>query len=559
MALKHVVMKHHSQLVFMLLALLVLGPLLRPGFVLTLDMVFTPNIRLTDITTSSYLFYATLHVLNFIFPADLLQKIILFAILFLSGFGMYRLSIAMFGSIRRSDNASLHFGAYLAAVFCMVNPYTYSRFMAGQFAVLLGYSLLSFFVMSLIKLLAKPCWRQGVKTGILTALIGIVSIHSLGLVAVLLSIACALAAWCDRQDLPKLRDTFLATGIALGVFVALSCNWLVPLAIGHSTTATAIADFTANDDQAFVTLGNGYAGRLANVVRLQGFWTEATHTFLMPQDHIAGWGIIVLVLWALVIIGVCRSWRSGWHFLVSWLLLSTVLAIFIATGAFQGLFAHLPLLHGFREPHKFAGLIALSYALFAGQGVAAILERTRQKSQALQFTAIFLIVILPVTLTHTMFWGFAGQLQPVLYPATWTSMNQRLNIDSDNFQVLFLPWHQYMYFRFADRIIASPAASFFDKPTLTSNDLEFKGASTNFPDARKTLISEQILPAAQTTTGLGAQLVPFGIKYILLDKDNDYKNYAYLDRQTDLQLTEEDANFKLYVNHAFKEPHAPKS
>jgi len=150
-----------------------------------------------------------------------------------------------------------------------------------------------------------------------------------------------------------------------------------------------------------------------------------------------------------------------------------------------------------------------------------------------------------------MFWGFGGQLQPHEYPNGWAALNQRLNQDRGKYQVLFLPWHLYMHYAFVGRIIASPAASYFDKPVVVSNELEFGGASPTVPDSRKTQLSKNILPNAAQGTHLGTQLAPLGIKYILLDKDDDYRSYSYLDHQADLHLISENTNFKLYLNTVF--------
>ena len=130
-------------------------------------------------------------------------------------------------------------------------------------------------------------------------------------------------------------------------------------------------------------------------------------------------------------------------------------------------------------------------------------------------------------------------------------MNRRLDQDSADFKVLFLPWHLYMYFRFADRIIANPARDYFDKPVFVSNNLEYMGASPTFPDADKSRLNI-ILASAADGTHLGRQLTPLHIKYVLLDKDADYRTYGYLDQQADLRLVESNLSFRLYVNRAFQ-------
>jgi hypothetical protein len=163
----------------------------------------------------------------------------------------------------------------------------------------------------------------------------------------------------------------------------------------------------------------------------------------------------------------------------------------------------------------------------------------------------FLIILLGFT--PVMFRGFDGQLVPRHYPADWYTINQRLNKDSGTYQVLFLPWHMYMSFQFAGRVIANPGNGFFDKPLLVSDDPELAGTGPAVANAQKRLLTSHILPQAPRGSLLGHQLAPLKVKYVLLAKDDDYATYQYLDHQADLKLVSETATLKLYRNTAFEE------
>jgi hypothetical protein len=76
---------------YTVLALLVMLPLLRPGYIFALDMVFTPRFPLPPSVDNSYLYSALLHYLSFVIPSQVLQKIILLLSLVLSGVGMHHL------------------------------------------------------------------------------------------------------------------------------------------------------------------------------------------------------------------------------------------------------------------------------------------------------------------------------------------------------------------------------------------------------------------------------------------------------------------------------------
>lgn len=548
MEVEHV-RKYYPYIFFALVTLAVMLPLFKPGFILTLDMVFTPHVRLPGQVTSSYLFYAALHVLNFVIPVDVLQKLILASITFLSGIGGYTLVKRAAGHDKEPNP-----GAYVAGLLYIVNPYTYDRFMAGQFAVLLGYCLLPFVAMQLLALAQRPTWRRSIGFGLLLTVVGVVSIHTLGLVAVLVCVVIASTIWQYRERSARLAYFAVAVMLGIGVFLILSAYWLVPTLAGTNSTAHALAGFTAGDNQAFATLGGNFVGQLLHVIRLQGFWAENTHTFIVPQTALPGWGAAICILWMLVGIGVVVAWKNNQRQTVMVFGAVAIVSAVMATGILNDVLGNImPLFRGFREPQKFTGLVALAYALFAGWGTGAVLEYlSRKRMFAVQQAALAAVLLLPVLLVPTMFWGFGGQLRPVQYPATWAVINNQLNSDHTTFQTLFLPWHLYMYYRFADRIIMNPAASYFDKPVIASNDPEIGKATPDRPDARKTLLSKYMLPSAPNSVNLGSRLADLHIKYVILDKDNDFRTYTYLNQQKDLRLVNENANLQLYINTAFR-------
>jgi hypothetical protein len=152
-----------------------------------------------------------------------------------------------------------------------------------------------------------------------------------------------------------------------------------------------------------------------------------------------------------------------------------------------------------------------------------------------------------------MFRGFDGQLTPRQYPPDWATLNQQLNKDTDNFHVLFLPWHLYMRYEFTGRIIASPVEGYFDKPFIVSDNPEIGNVTPAIADVNKQLLTTTILPHAPQSTSLGHQLLPLNVKYIVLAKDDDYQTYSYLNNQSDIQLVSETDTLMLYRNNAFKE------
>lgn len=529
--------------VYGLIALAIMLPLFKPGFILTLDMVFTPELRMPESVTSSYLFHAGLHVLNLVIPSDILQKIMMLGILLLSVIGMHRLVRLLQPTSKEGE-----WGIYFASIFFMMNPFVYSRFMAGQYAVLLGYALLPWFARLLLQFMHRPSLVPAAKLGGLGAIIGILSVHTIAALLVLGLAAPVVVLWRYRQKV----QTFIKFGfVAAGLFVVLSSYWLVPLALGKGETAQAIQTFTTADTTAFATNGGNVAAQIGNVLRLQGFWAEDKNQFLLPQDRAILWGLMSLIILALVITGALIMWRKS-RALAVFFGASGLTAIIIAAGVFSPVAQNLPLFAGLREPHKIVALLALSYAVFAAFGVNAFLQWIRDKAETAYSVAAVVILLLPFAFMRVMFWGFNGQLVPRQYPADWTTINQRLQQDNNDYAVLFLPWHQYMSFGFSGRIIANPAPAFFEKSMVVSTDPELEGATSGKTDDREKAV-KNMLAQAKINDNFAGQIAKQNIKYVLLAKEVDYKSYDYVIDQPGLQQVADYPTATLYLNTAWEE------
>lgn len=528
-------------------ALLILWPLLGPGYILTLDMVFAPKLAMPEVVTSSYMLHAALHLLNLLIPSDVIQKLLLFAILLLSGLGMHRLMRLL--QPQSISAIAAQSAAYASGLLYMINPFTYSRFMAGQYSVLLGYACLPFFVAALLRFFQEPSLKKSIILAAWTTIIGIVSIHTLGLVFVVAFIVLAQSAWKHRRDIQLLKRFAKWGTVVAAVFFVTSSYWLVPLIQGSGPTAVSIATFRASDQSAFATDGDGVIGKLVHVMRLQGFWTEREGLYLLPQDELRIWGVAVILVWTLVVVGGMATWRQKRELGVLFTV-SIVVAALLATGVGTTWLAnYIPFFAGYREPQKFVAIIALGYAVFVGFAVAKLIGMIHTKVGRVGVAIGFALIL--IGFTPVMFRGFDGQLVPRQYPPDWHTMNERLNNDDGEYKVLFLPWHLYMRYQFAGRVIANPGDRFFDKSLLVSDDPELHGVSPAVADDQKQLVTTRILPQAPQSSVIGRQLAPLNVKYVLLAKDADYQTYDYLDHQTDLQLVTETATLKLYRNTAF--------
>ena len=534
---------------YVALALLVLAPLLKSGYILTLDMVFTPHLRMPTTSSNDYLLRVLLHTLNVVLPSDVIEKLLLFLVLLLSGVGVHRLV----QYVNRTDRSVFQeIGAYVGGILYTLNPFTYDRFMAGQYEVLLGYALLPWFVLALLRFLAYPGWTRVLRLLVFALLISIVSIHSIGLMIILTIVMLGTTLWQRRSDGEWRMRTLRLGLLVLGLFVVMSSYWVVPLVLGKGSVAAQVAAIGASDQSAFATVGGGVLGKIGNIVRLQGFWVEARNMYDLPQAHVPAWRFISLIVWALVVAGAISLWRSRRRAVVAVFALSALIGCLVALGALSGLAAHSSLFAGYREPEKFVALVALACAVLAARGAASASAYFQAEGgKVFGAVAAVLLLAVPFVWTPTMLLGFNGQLKSVQYPADWQTVNALLNSEQGNFQTLFLPWHLYMRFGFVGRIIASPAPGFFDKPVLVSDNPEFRGAAlAKSTPAKRTL--DSLLPNAEHTDDLGAQLAKLHVQYIILSHDDDYRQYDYLVHRADMQLITKGATLDVYRNKAYR-------
>jgi hypothetical protein len=530
---------------YLALTALVLLPLLGAGYILTLDAVFVPEIRMPETVSSDYLWRVFLHVLNNIVPSQIIEKAIFIAILLGSGIGMHQLLVRLRRETPLPKELAWRWAVYAGGILYMVNPFTYSRFMAGQYGVLLGYMLLPFFVRFMLDFVDKPDRGHMLRATLLALLIGIISVPTLGEVVIITASVVGVAAWLRRQDREILRRYAKLGAVGIGLFVVFSSYWLLPALLGRGGMAESVSQFDAAHSAAFATAGDGMLGRAMNALHLQGFWADTRDLYWLPQERLVGWGTVRLAVWALVIGGVIVCWRR-WRSIMVMFGAMGAAALLVAIGAIPGL-ADI----GYREPQKFVGLLALAFAVFVTYGTARLIKRARQKSETLPKVTAGIVVFIILLFTPTMYWGFMGQLSPRSYPADWITINNRLNQTTGEFTTVFVPWHQYMSFGFSGRIIANPAEQFFDREIIVSNDPEL-GVIRPPASDRRTQLGKLIHPTNHPDD-FAVQLARHNVRYILLAKELDYKKYQYLTKHKDLKIEMDTQTLTLYRNQTWKE------
>lgn len=518
---------------YLALSLVVLGPLLLPGYVLTMDMVFTPELRLPDHVDNTWLMYALLHTLDIVLPADLVQKMILLSCLLLSGVGMHRMLLA----VEPQGQPLWHWAAYVGGSLYMVNPFVYDRLMAGQWGVWLGYALLPWFAARLLKLVRSPGRGNALRLCAWLVAMSIVSVHSVGYAVVLMIVAAAAHAR-DRQ---RLRQLLPYGCLVVGLYVLASLYWLVPALLGRGRIADSLATFAPAGQQAFTTVDAISTGQVGALLGMLGFWQETRGLYAQPIESYLLWGLVYLALLALIALGAWQAWRRQRGLALCAGAVGSA-GLVLALGGGNWLAHYVPFFAGYREPQKFVALLILVYGYFVTWGTAWLMSRGpawRQKA------ILVALILLPLAYTPTLLWGAAGQLHTTDYPADWFKVRQLLNRDKG--KVLILPWHLYMSYSFShERIIASPARGFFGANAAVSDDPELPGVAPQTRDPVREAVQGDVLSAATRGEPVEAKLRQLGIGSVLLSKDLEWQAQESIATGAGAQLVYDGPTLRLY-------------
>lgn len=526
-------------------------------YILTLDMIFPIKTSLTN-----YLYGFSLPVyggsavdiltmqLSNVIPAWLLQKIYLVLIIFLSGISMHSL-------IDTKSSIPKYFGGILYAV----NPFVYVRFLAGHWLILLAYSIMPFAVKSFLDFLDTQNKNNLIRASLLIALTGALNTHILALLILVYLIFLVFKLYQIKNEVGAVKNLLKSLAILAALYLLLSLYWLLPL---FTANATVINQISQADIYAFAT-GISAFNAVFTIASMYGFWREG---YIYAKDFIPYWYLLFFFILFLAIHGFISNNKSKVLGLpVRALGVTAVVAVILGSGIhgpfsslFEFLFNNTFFFKGLRDSQKFAALIALSYSYLGALGVAEfekIIHNPARRANAYEKckkTAALVIVtmalIVPFIYSFTLFNNFWGQLEPTDYPKDWYETNELLNKDPQDFNVLFLPWHLYMDFKWipnAQKRIGNPASSFFDKPIIQGENAEINliySQSTN-PAQRYV---ESLLSNKDKITNFGELIIPLNVKYVLLTKEVDYKEYSFLFNQTDLELIKETENFYIFKN-----------
>jgi hypothetical protein len=425
-------------------ALLFLGPALRPGYILTYDMVFVPRQPITaelfglgTSTPRAVPSQLAAALGSHVIAADWLQKLVLVGSLALGGVGAARL--APVGLVGRSATGL----AYLWS------PYVGQRLILGQWPMLLVFASLPWMVRACAGVRAgtNGAWPRLLLWTALCCLAG-----APGWIVAVLVVPLGVLLRAERRGREIAKDAGL-TVAGLAVF---ALPWAVPALlrpVALTTDRAAAAVFAARADTDLGTVGSLLVGG--------GGWNaQANPAGRGGLLYAVGAGLILVVAG----LGVARLGFASMPGLWVSALLALGLGIGSAVPWIRDALAGLPAGGLLRDAPRYLLPWILAVAVGFGAGVDRIRREPRLRELAV------LAALVPVALLPSLGWGVGARLHAVLYPAEMAQV--RRIVSPEPGAVLVAPLTTYRAFPWnGSRRSLDPYPRLFDQRLVYASDL----------------------------------------------------------------------------------------
>ncbi|MCQ4121104.1 hypothetical protein [Rhodococcus tibetensis] len=479
----------------LVLAALILGPLLGPGYLLLRDAVSTPRsyptdsaLGLTDAAARAVPQDALIAALSTVVDGGLLVKAILLVSLWAAGWGAARMIRAVL------PTAGL--GAQLVgSTVILWNPYVAERLLQGHWSLLAGYAALPWTVCAAVAI------RRGHREGwfALAACLAAAGLTPTGvLLATVTALAVLVVPGGRSSPLPRSAGALILFGLA-------STPWLAATALSaggaDSSDPAGVAAFAARAEPGLATVGS--------LLGLGGMWNDAA----VPNTRTTLFALVgTVMLLGVVLCGAPALWRRRRHPVVKALAVLTVAAVLLPTlgatawGLHLGRWAvqNVPGAGLFRDAQKWVAAAAPLYTLAAA---AAVMRRPATWS-----VAAVLIVVLALP---DLVWGVGGTLRPVRYPQSWEQVTSRLEAQPDSGDVAVLPTGMFRRFPYSGAAaVLDPAPRLLPVDVLQSGELVVDGRAVAGEGSRAHKVERLLLDG-----GSPAYLASLGVRWVLVERD----------------------------------------
>ncbi|MFJ1459298.1 hypothetical protein [Nocardia sp. N2S4-5] len=525
----------------LVLALIVAGPLLGPGYLLLRDAVSTPRSYLTDSALGlgdaaprAVPQDALLAVVSTVVDGGIAVKVILVAALWAAGWGAAILARRL---LRVSTAPQL-----VAATVAIWNPYVAERLLQGHWSLLTGYAALPWTVLAAQRIRCRADLRspRSGESGASEAISTTAQGHSdkttsrpaarklvvegtpavyawLGLGGCLaaagLTPTGAVLAGCVALVVAGWRN---AVGV-LAIWCVASAPWLVATALSGAgaepSDPAGVAAFAARAEPGLATVGS--------LAGLGGIWNSDA----VPSSRTTLFALVgTAVLLAVVAVGARRVAAVGdagtRHVRRALLLVAVVAVALPALGATgwglrigESLVTGIPGAGLLRDTQKYVALAMPAFALCAAAGCRTVAGLGRRWGGTLgtPATATFFIAALVLTLPD-LAWGVGGELRPVHYPPGWQRVAGLVDGPGD---VAVLPGGMFRKFPYSGHApVLDPAPRMLPQDVLQTGELPVRGRVVSGEGDRAHEVERLLLHG-----GAAPDLAARGVGWVLVERN----------------------------------------
>ena len=482
----------------LLLAVLMLGSALAPGFVLIYDMVWVPDLAVRGdfLGLGSSLPRAVpsdmvVALLDEVVPGMVLQKTVLVGTLVVAGTGAWRL-VGQAGFLAGIAASTLY----------VWNPFVVERLGIGHWPLLMTYAALPWIHLHARRLAAGerslPQLVLWLAFASLSPAGGIVAgVYAVVGVAVEGRSAARSVAW------------------TVGAVAAVNAPWIVAGALhgaGAASDAAAVRLFAAQ--------GEGVLPAWVAVLGLGGIWNAE----VVPASRASWVALVSLALVLLVCAAGLRSWLGGTSRQARLaLVLPAVLGLVVGLAgaatpdAVGWLVAHVPGGGLVRDGTRFLALLAPLQAVLFGHGVARLAASVPARAPAALLGT--LLVLAPVALMPDAALGLSGRLGAVAFPDEYDAARRAVEQGRQagrEGDVLSLPFISYRRPGWNDdRRTLDPVGRYLPADYLASDTLVVSGTEVRGEDERAQRVARDL--ATLTGRDLEQALASEGIVWVVAD------------------------------------------
>ncbi len=503
-----------------LLALIVLLPVLSPGYVLHVDMVFVPHQTLLPwnfgIGTGLPRAVPQDVVVSLLagpLPGQVLQKVALVAALVLAGVGAGRLA-----------GPGLRVQLPAASIY-LWSAYTAARLLMGHWGLLWAVGLLPWVILAARQARDQERWLP------VTLLCGFSAlVPTGGLIAALAAVPLAVGFGS------RLRWAMRA--VVVGLIVAVNAPWWLA---GLRSVSADISDPLGL--AVFGARADGVGGVLGSVLAGGGVWnTQATLGSRATWFPALGL-LVLLVLTALgyrrwparpeaVVLGVLGLLGVGWAWLSG---------VADDQGWARQLVSALPGGGLLRDGQKWTVWWVLLVAVCAPWGLQRVLSRAED---SLRLVLAGALAVLPLAMMPDLAAGGFGRLTAVSYPPQWDALRSRLAAEPGPGDVVSLPWAPYRRYAFnGAQVVLDPMPRYLTRTVIWNDRLpvtwQGRVVQVGGDDPRAAVIGEAITGGRRLPAVLGE----LGVGWIVVQTDQpavtrrvDLRGATLEWQQGDLQL-----------------------